>query len=546
MRRNPRLSIRAPQATSIARATSFNRSNVELFFQHYTEILGRDHYTASAIWNMDETGITTVQKPNRVVAGRGTKQVSSVTSAERGVLVTVATAVNAIGNSIPPMFIFPRKRFKDHFIRDAPQGSVGSANGSGWMQEDDFNIFLTHFKIHARPSKENKCILILDNHSSHIALKNIDFCRETGIILLTFPPHCTHKMQPLDRSVFGPLKKAVNACCDNWMRSNPGKVMTIYDIPSIVRDSFPIAVTPRNIQAGFASTGIWPVNTQVFSDIDFLPSSVTDRPLEGITVPIENSDPTPSTSRQVEATLTSSSLSMQTISTEDLLPLQRDLNTPTPPPKSPLVAPPASPAMSLPAKNSPELIMAPMALLSTSVPDADLVIPSISSDNLPIPSTSSASIQDVTTISFSPYVVKPLPKAGPRKNNGKGRKGRKTAILTDTPNKLEIQEQEERKIKSKVVKKPIFQIGKETRKGKPSSVKKAIKKKAQKTKNRATIATNSDDSDDEDCFCLVCVESFSNSRPNEKWVQCLECKRWAHVDCTKNELSYVCHNCLSD
>lgn len=187
-----------------------------------------------------------------------------------------------------------------------------------------------------------------------------------------------------------------------------------------------------------------------------------------------------------------------------------------------------------------------MALLSTSVPDADLVIPSISSDNLPIPSTSSASIQDVTTISFSPYVVKPLPKAGPRKNNGKGRKGRKTAIMTDTPNKLEIQEQEERKIKSKVVKKPIFQIGKETRKGKPSGVKKAIKKKAQKTKNRATIATNSGDSHDEDCFCLVCVESFSNSRPNEKWVQCLECKRWAHVDCTKNELSYVCHNCLSD
>lgn len=68
-----------------------------------------------------------------------------MTSAERGTLVTVAIAVNTIGNSIPPMFIFPRKRFHDHFIRDRPASSVGSANSSEWMQEDDFFILLKHF-----------------------------------------------------------------------------------------------------------------------------------------------------------------------------------------------------------------------------------------------------------------------------------------------------------------------------------------------------------------------------------------------------------------
>lgn len=70
-----------------------------------------------------------------------------------------------------------------------------------------------------------------------------------------------------------------------------------------------------------------------------------------------------------------------------------------------------------------------------------------------------------------------------------------------------------------MVKKPIFQIAKETRKGMPSVVKKTIKKKAQKKKDRATNATNNGDSDNEDCFCLVCAESFPNSRPNEKEVQ---------------------------
>jgi hypothetical protein len=32
-----------------------------------------------------------------------------VTSADRGVLFTIAVAVSASGNSLPPVFVFPRK-----------------------------------------------------------------------------------------------------------------------------------------------------------------------------------------------------------------------------------------------------------------------------------------------------------------------------------------------------------------------------------------------------------------------------------------------------
>ena len=55
---------------------------------------------------MNETGVTTVQKPSKVVARKGFKQVGAITSAERGTLVTLATAVSAVGNSIPPFFVF--------------------------------------------------------------------------------------------------------------------------------------------------------------------------------------------------------------------------------------------------------------------------------------------------------------------------------------------------------------------------------------------------------------------------------------------------------
>ncbi|KAL1247227.1 hypothetical protein QQF64_022603 [Cirrhinus molitorella] len=63
---------------------------------------------------MDETGVTTVQAPEKIIATRGVCQTGAMTSGERGKLVAVAVAINALGNSIPPFFVFPRKRFHAH------------------------------------------------------------------------------------------------------------------------------------------------------------------------------------------------------------------------------------------------------------------------------------------------------------------------------------------------------------------------------------------------------------------------------------------------
>ncbi|CAH2105541.1 unnamed protein product [Euphydryas editha] len=79
-------------------------------------------------------------------------------------LVTVAFAVNVIGNAIPPFFFFPRVRYQDHFIRGGPIGSAGSANPSDWMQDETFIHFLEHFKKHTNSSPSHKVLLVLNNH----------------------------------------------------------------------------------------------------------------------------------------------------------------------------------------------------------------------------------------------------------------------------------------------------------------------------------------------------------------------------------------------
>lgn len=55
MKRNPELSVRAAQATSLSRATSFNRNNVDAFYENLVNVLDRFKFEPQHIYNVDET-----------------------------------------------------------------------------------------------------------------------------------------------------------------------------------------------------------------------------------------------------------------------------------------------------------------------------------------------------------------------------------------------------------------------------------------------------------------------------------------------------------
>ncbi|KAF2886161.1 hypothetical protein ILUMI_20011 [Ignelater luminosus] len=92
------------------------------------------------IYNLDESGLSTVQNPGKIVAPKGKKQVGAVTSGERGVTVTIICAT--------------------HMLLCAPPGVSGVANPSDWTNDAVFIKYLDHLIHYVRPIAEDPVLLV--------------------------------------------------------------------------------------------------------------------------------------------------------------------------------------------------------------------------------------------------------------------------------------------------------------------------------------------------------------------------------------------------
>lgn len=520
------ITLRKPEATSTTRLTAFNKVNVDSFFSVLKELRMEKHFKASQIYNVDESGFSTVPtKTPKVLSPVGNRRVMKLASGERGQNVTAVCCMNAAGHFVPPLFIFPRVRMQPSFLDGAPAGSVGIAHETGWMTSDSFVKYLEHFVKHTNPSITNPLLLLMDNHSSHVTLDAINFCRDHHVVVVGFPAHTTHRLQPLDVSFYGPLKTAYSKSCENFLVSRPGTIIAIKDVSSLFCSAYNKVASVGIAVNGFRATGIEPFDDNIFTDEDFEASKTTDKPQSTPDLPMTPIGARPTIEpekAQVEATVA-----------------PKDRPTPV--------------AANVTQDDTPEAVSVtpaedrPVAARPTVAPEDTLVASIVVSEDRPT-TVAEPTVQDVEerlhrpTPDFSrpscSYSLPALPVAEPKVK----RKRRKlpSLVLSSSPVKKMLEETKE--AKEETAKKRKERLEKRQKNSRPRPTpKKRTSVKSNKTASQMNDSETTDDdsvvvymeTDDEtehfeEMDCIICGERGKN----EVWYQCFVCKDWAHAQCT--------------
>ena len=136
------------------------------------------------------------------------------------------------------------------------------------MQWFEFT-FLPQAKAHNTSGKP--ILLIFDGHGSHLSEKFHQLAMANNIHILCLPPHTTHRLQPLDVGIFGPLGNAFSRRCDDVLQET-GEEIPIQDFVKEYMHACTDAFKPDTIKKAFKNSGICPLNPNIFTDADYAPS----------------------------------------------------------------------------------------------------------------------------------------------------------------------------------------------------------------------------------------------------------------------------------
>ena len=124
-------------------------------------------------------------------------------------------------------------------MRRCARGTGFAVQDKGWMDRDIFVQWLYHFNFRVKPSKGAPVLLTLDGHISHTEdLNAIEKAKQNGIIMLSLPPHSSHRMQPLGVTYFKPLSAYFNQTADRWVRTHVGCAIQTRHVGVLLTETF--------------------------------------------------------------------------------------------------------------------------------------------------------------------------------------------------------------------------------------------------------------------------------------------------------------------
>ena len=123
----------------------------------------------------------------------------------------------------------------------------------------------------ARNTTGKPILLIYDGHRSHETIELREAADTAGIHLFCIPPHTSHRLQPLDVGVFGPLQRVWQKRCLRFLEET-GQGISRQNVVKEYMAARTESMKEETILSAWTKSGIRPLNPQVFTEEDFAPS----------------------------------------------------------------------------------------------------------------------------------------------------------------------------------------------------------------------------------------------------------------------------------
>lgn len=260
-KRNPQLKPRRLRAISWERHDHTIYPKVAEWFSIIGKELAEPTVLAENVCNMDETGVLLGKLGSlKVLVGQKELRNYRGASSQR-TLITAVECISADGRCLDPLVIWPAVTHRSNWTVHPTHGWHFACTESGYTNNAINLYWIQHVFDPLTKSVANgkPRVLISDGLASHESLDVMTFCFQNNIVLCRLPSHTSHKLQPCDVAVFGPLKSAYREQVERLFRGGAGTIgkqhFTL--LYSRARD---IAMTTRNIRSGWAKAGLFPLN----------------------------------------------------------------------------------------------------------------------------------------------------------------------------------------------------------------------------------------------------------------------------------------------
>src|SRR5271156_6630226 len=262
--RHPELKGVYSRAFNHQRAKCEDPKIIRPWFELVRTTIAEYGINSSDIYNFDETGFAMglIQRAKVIIGAETTNKEAFVLQPGKREWVTAIETINSTGWHLPPYIIFKGTHKRVAWFEDDPTVRF-QCSDNGWTTD---KITLDWLQRHFIPLTRTRTVgryrlLILDGHGSHLTPEFDTACLENDIISICMPAHSSHLCQPLDVSIFSPLKKAYYKHIEYRSRLGFSHIDKLDFLEAFLKARTE-AYKSTSIQNGFAAAGLVPLDPE--------------------------------------------------------------------------------------------------------------------------------------------------------------------------------------------------------------------------------------------------------------------------------------------